>query len=194
MAIIGTNGCGKSTLLDRLSSFEQIDSGQILLDGMQLTEPSGSVIYVSQESPVFPTLRVQDNLTVSPRVEGLHLEDLIERYQLGSLLRRRTWQLSGGERQRVSLVSAFATRPSVLILDEPSSALSFSFIDVLIHSMSDYLSQGGHLILVTHSSAFFQKIASHFLFLDKGKVVAHGTARDLASSDDERVQAWRSYR
>jgi len=179
--LMGATGSGKTTLLEAICGLRRISQGKIRLDGRDVTtfSPSGREIgYVPQDLALFPHLTVADHLSFGPRVKGWSHQQLGERirelaYQLGieSLLQRFPGNLSGGEAQRVCLGRALAAKPSVLLLDEPLSALDESTREEMTALLRALPGQHQVTILhVTHNLAEAGKLADQLLILEKGRV------------------------
>ena len=130
LAVLGPSGCGKSTLLRVLAGFEQPTTGEVLLDGVRVTAPSPRRGMVAQAGGLFPWLSLRDNLAYGPQAQGRSstevravVEDLLQATGLDGFADALPKQLSGGMRQRASIAQVLASRPPVLLLDEPFGAL-----------------------------------------------------------------------
>lgn len=156
IAVIGGSGCGKSTLLRLLSGLEAPTRGDIRLEGRRLTEPDALVNLVFQEPRLFPWLTVADNI-------GFGLRDLasderekqvsaaLEKIGLAGYEKRWIKELSGGQAQRVALARALVTKPSVLLLDEPFSALdAMTRVELQDHLIDLWRVNSTTMLLVTH--------------------------------------------
>lgn len=156
VAVIGGSGCGKSTLLRLLSGLEEANDGSIKLQGRTLREPDPLVNIVFQEPRLFPWLTVADNVGFG--LQHLSLEErrtlvsqVLERLGLGGFETRWAKELSGGQAQRVALARAIVTKPSVLLLDEPFSALdAMTREDLQSHLVDLWRDLGSTMVLVTH--------------------------------------------
>ena len=133
VAILGPSGSGKSTLLKIVAGLEPVDSGAVVLDGQTITHwppERRHFALMFQDFALFPHLNVQDNVAFGLVEQGLRKSDareqaqaMLERFRMQAFGHAKVWQLSGGEQQRVALARALITRPRVLLLDEPFSAL-----------------------------------------------------------------------
>ena len=129
VAIVGASGCGKSTLLKLITTLETISSGEILLDGEPVSGPSPKCSMIFQEARLFPWLSVQQNIefVIPDSIPKSEKKELVEYYTrlvgLSEFTDAVPNQLSGGMQQRVSIARALATRPQLLLLDEPFGAL-----------------------------------------------------------------------
>lgn len=156
VAVIGGSGCGKSTLLRLLSGLEAPTQGEISLEGRRLTEPDPLVNIVFQEPRLFPWLTVADNIGFGLR----HLPDSERDDQVSAALEKiglrgyeRRWikELSGGQAQRVALARALVTKPAVLLLDEPFSALdAMTRVELQDHLIDLWRANATTMLLVTH--------------------------------------------
>lgn len=156
VAVIGGSGCGKSTLLRLLSGLEAASSGEIRLDSKRLVEPDPLVNIVFQEPRLFPWLTVADNIGFGlSSLDADERRDLvrqaIEKIDLTGYENRWIKELSGGQAQRVALARALVTKPSVLLLDEPFSALdAMTRADLQDHLIDLWNEAGSTMLLVTH--------------------------------------------
>lgn len=156
LAIIGGSGCGKSTLLRLLSGLDTPTSGTIEIQGQQISEPHPEIGIVFQEARLLPWLTVAENVgfglaTLPRRDRDRRVGDALARIGLGDYGERWPRELSGGQSQRVAIARAFVTRPSVLLLDEPFSALdAFTRVDLQRHLLELWAQTRPTMVLVTH--------------------------------------------
>lgn len=158
IAVVGPSGCGKSTFLSLISGLLRPSEGEVLLDGVPVTGPSGRVGYMLQQDHLFEWRTVIDNVVLGAEIQGQDRAAakergmaLLERYGLGGFHDHYPQQLSGGMRQRVALVRTLTTRPDVILLDEPFSALDFQTRLSLVDEVATILRDDGKtVILVTH--------------------------------------------
>lgn len=189
LALMGESGSGKSTLLHLVAGLDQVDGGSIRIGAQRLERMSESqwangrrteVGLVFQQFNLIGSLRVEDNLGFQARLAGRFdprwQAQLVERLGLGDLLRRYPEQLSGGQQQRVALGRALASRPGLLLADEPTGSLdettSDQVLDLLLELLADSPTS---LLMVTHS----QRVASrlqHTVVLQRGRLAAAGGA------------------
>jgi iron(III) transport system ATP-binding protein len=189
-AVLGVSGCGKSTLLRLLAGFDAIDAGEIEIGGVlvddgvhHVTPNHRRVGYVPQEGALFPHLDVRANVAFGlPRAErgGARADELIALVGLGGLQQRRPHELSGGQQQRVALARALATKPDVVLLDEPFSALDPELrasmraeVRATLHSL------GTTTVLVTHDQEEALSCADTVAVLRDGTISQVGTPREL---------------
>ena len=197
LAVLGPNGSGKSTLLSAIAGLTPLSGGWIALDGVTLDDAdSGAFVeaahrpvgFVFQDYRLFPHLSVLDNVAFSPRVRGLGrrparavADDWLARLGLADLSHRRPADLSGGQAQRVALGRALAGGPTLLLLDEPLSALDArTRLDVqgeLKRHLADF---AGPCLLVTHDPLEALVLADRLLVLEHGRVVQEGTPAEVA--------------
>ncbi|MFJ2336785.1 ABC transporter ATP-binding protein [Pseudomonas protegens] len=189
LALMGESGSGKSTLLHLVAGLDQVDAGSIRIGAQRLECMSESQLanwrrtevgLVFQQFNLIGSLRVEDNLGFQARLAGRFdprwQAQLVERLGLGDLLRRYPEQLSGGQQQRVALGRALASRPGLLLADEPTGSLdettSDQVLDLLLELLADSPTS---LLMVTHS----QRVASrlqHTVVLQRGRLAAAGGA------------------
>ncbi len=189
LALIGASGSGKSTLLRCIDLLEEIDDGDILLDGEVITDPSCAVVgvrrrlgLVFQAFNLFPHLSVIDNVTLAPvRAGGVdraqareHGRDLLARFGLAGREDDFPDRLSGGQQQRVAIVRALATRPRALLLDEVTSALDPELVGEVLALIRGLKMEGMTMVIATHEMAFARDVADEVCFLHEGRVVERG--------------------
>ena len=191
-AIVGPSGSGKTTLLRIIAGFERPDSGQILMRGESLFDGGKAVPahlrkigYVPQEGALFPHLRVEENIAWG--IEGSRHEKrkrvdaLMEKVSLDRQLGRH-WphEISGGQQQRVALARALAQQPSLMLLDEPFSALDTGLRAATRRATADLLSQAGVAsILVTHDQNEALSFASQVAVIQQGRFTQVGSPQEV---------------
>jgi iron(III) transport system ATP-binding protein len=191
VAVLGASGCGKSTLLRVLAGFESADRGSVRIgeavvdDGARrLPASRRRVGHVPQEGALFPHLDVRANIAFGlPRAErrgGARVAELIASLGLDGLEPRRPHELSGGQQQRVALARALAPRPTVVLLDEPFSALDPDLRDRTRTDIRAALRElGTTTILVTHDQDEALSLADHVALLRDGRIAQAGTPQEL---------------
>lgn len=191
--IVGASGSGKTTLLRLISGFEAPDSGTISLSGQRVAGNNTSVPahrrgigFVSQEGSLFPHLSVEENIAfgmggLSRRHRRKAVEELLEMVSLErSYLTRRPDELSGGQQQRIALARALARKPSVMLLDEPFSALDTGLRAATRDAISATLRQQRvTTVLVTHDQSEALSFGDQLAVLRKGRLVQVGSPREL---------------
>lgn len=186
VALIGASGSGKSTLLRCIDLLEEIDDGDVFLDGQVITDPSVDPVavrrrlgFVFQAFNLFPHMSVIDNVTLGAvrsgsmqKKEALERgRDLLDRFGLGGREQDRPDQLSGGQQQRVALVRAFASRPRALLLDEVTSALDPELVGDVLDAVREMKEEGMTMIIATHEMSFAREVADTVAFLHEGRIV-----------------------
>ncbi|GIG23731.1 ABC transporter ATP-binding protein [Cellulomonas chitinilytica] len=197
VAVLGPNGAGKSTLLSAVAGLTPVSAGRILLDGQVLDDaesgafldaPHRPVGFVFQNYRLFPHLSVRDNVAFSPRARGAGrsqsraaAEQWLDRLGLAELSDRRPSDLSGGQAQRVALARALAGEPTLLLLDEPLSALDArTRLDVQAELRRHLSSFAGPSLVVTHDPLEALLLADRLMVLEDGRVVQEGTPAEVA--------------
>jgi osmoprotectant transport system ATP-binding protein len=202
-ALVGESGSGKSTLLQIINGLVRPDSGQIRLGGKlidydNLPEIRRNMGYAVQGAGLFPHLTIEQNVTLVASLNGWSQDQQAERYQyLISLLEltdefsnRYPHSLSGGQQQRVSLCRAMMLNPSLMLLDEPFSALD-PITRMTIHEEFSRLIEvePRTIMLITHDMSEAIKLAKYIVILKDGEIVQQGEAEDVQSSpEDDYVQ------
>ena len=190
VAIIGASGSGKSTLLRCVDLLEEIDDGDVLLDGQVVTDPSVDAVAVRrrlgmvfQAFNLFPHLSVLENVVLAPvRAHGTpraeaapRARELLARFGLAGREDQAPDRLSGGEQQRVAIVRALAARPRALLLDEVTSALDPELVGEVLDLVRELKAEGMTMLIATHEMGFARDVADEVCFLHDGKVLEHGT-------------------
>lgn len=194
VALIGPSGSGKSTLLRCVDLLEDIDDGQILLDGRDISDPRidadrarRAIGMVFQSYNLFPHMTALANVTTAPRtVHGLDRRtaeargrELLERVGLGQLADAYPDRLSGGQQQRVAIARALAYEPRLLLLDEITSALDPELVGEVLDLVGELAAAGRTIVMSTHEMAFARDVADTVCFLDGGVVVEAGPAAQV---------------
>jgi polar amino acid transport system ATP-binding protein len=200
VAIIGASGSGKSTLLRCVDLLEEIDDGDILLDGEVITDPSVDPVavrrrlgFVFQAYNLFPNLDVLGNVTLGiTRAQGVPREDaeaaakaLLERFGLMGRERDDSDRLSGGQQQRVAIARAFAARPRAMLLDEVTSALDPELVGEVLNAVRELKSEGVTMLLATHEMGFAREVADVVGFLHKGRLLEVGPPEQVLEDPRE---------
>ena len=186
VAIIGPSGSGKSTFLRCLNRLETPDSGQILLDGVDLTDPRTDLDQqrmkmgmVFQQFNLFPHMTVLKNLTMAPMLLKKESQQtaeqramtLLDRVGLADRAGEYPARLSGGQKQRIAIVRALCMEPEVLLFDEPTSALDPEMVGEVLDVMKELAQSGMTMVVVTHEMGFAREVASRVLFMDQGVIM-----------------------
>ena len=190
VVVCGPSGSGKSTLIRCINRLESHEAGEIIVDGMTLSDSKdslekirGSVGMVFQQFNLFPHLTVLENLTLGPRrVLGLSEEDAkaramtyLERVQIPDQAAKFPRHLSGGQQQRVAIARSLCMEPRILLFDEPTSALDPEMIAEVLEVMVELAQSGMTMIGVPHEMGFARRVADKMVFMDKGEIVETGT-------------------
>lgn len=186
IVIIGPSGCGKSTLLRCLNGLEDIESGEILLEGKPLrknarniSEMRQKIGMVFQSYDLFPHKTILDNILLAPvkvqkrkrsEVEPEAME-LLSRVGLADRCRDYPRQLSGGQKQRIAIVRSLIMHPDILLMDEITAALDPEMVHEVLEVVLDLARNGSTMLIVTHEMAFAKAIANRVLFLENGVIV-----------------------
>ena len=186
VCIIGPSGSGNSTFLRCLNRLETPDSGQILLDGVDLTDPRTDLDrqrmkmgMVFQQFNLFPHMTVLKNLTMAPMLLKKESQQtaeqramtLLDRVGLADRAGEYPARLSGGQKQRIAIVRALCMEPEVLLFDEPTSALDPEMVGEVLDVMKELAQSGMTMVVVTHEMGFAREVASRVLFMDQGVIM-----------------------
>jgi polar amino acid transport system ATP-binding protein len=208
VALIGASGSGKSTLLRCIDLLDEIDDGDVLLDGEVITDPSVDPVgvrrrlgMVFQAFNLFPHLTVLENVVLAPvRAQGVaraeseqRARELLARFGLAGREDDHPDRLSGGQQQRVAIVRALATRPRALLLDEITSALDPELVGEVLDLVRELKAEGMTMVLATHEMGFAREVADQVCFLHDGAIVERG-APDAIFSRPERPETQRFLR
>jgi polar amino acid transport system ATP-binding protein len=187
--LIGASGSGKSTLLRCINLLEQIDDGRIILDGREVSDPGvnpdqvrRSLGMVFQAFNLFPHMTVLQNIMLAPiRVHGSNQDQardealaLLARFDLADKANEYPDRLSGGQQQRVAIIRSLAVRPTLLLLDEVTSALDPVLVNEVLAIVRDLKSDGMTMVVATHEMGFATQVADEVCFLDGGRIIEHG--------------------
>tara|TARA_B100000470_G_scaffold92739_1_gene71527 strand:+ start:40 stop:798 length:759 start_codon:yes stop_codon:yes gene_type:complete len=200
VVIFGPSGSGKSTFIRTINRLEPHDSGQIIVDGIELNDDvknlqhvRSNVGMVFQQFNLFPHLSVLRNITIAPqKVKGLKRADadeiamnLLQRVGIPEQADKFPSQLSGGQQQRLAIARALAMEPKIMLFDEPTSALDPEMIKEVLEVMTELAESGMTMICVTHEMGFAKEVADRFLFFDEGLIVEEGTGDQIFSNPKE---------
>ena len=200
VVLIGASGSGKSTLLKCVDLLEDIDDGQIFLDGSDISDPRvnadgarRSMGMVFQAFNLFPHMKVLDNVTLAPRV--VHRRDRREAEERGRELLARVGladkadaypdKLSGGQQQRVAIARALAYDPRLLLLDEITSALDPELVGEVLDLVGELAASGRTIVMATHEMGFARQVANTVCFLDGGTIIESGSAEQVLTDPRE---------
>ncbi|HRX21339.1 MAG TPA: amino acid ABC transporter ATP-binding protein [Syntrophomonadaceae bacterium] len=189
VCVIGPSGSGKSTFLRCINQLEQVDSGQIFIDGQELTNPKTDINKVRQQLGMvfqlfnlFPHRTTLQNITMAPiRIKGMKKQDAedmaIELLRKVGLVDKASVfpaQLSGGQKQRVAIARALAMQPKAMLFDEPTSSLDPEMVGEVLAVMKDLAFEGMTMVVVTHEMGFAREVSDRVFFMDEGLIVEEG--------------------
>jgi glutamate/aspartate transport system ATP-binding protein len=208
VVVCGPSGSGKSTLIKCVNALEPFQRGEIILDGVKVSDPKtdlpklrARVGMVFQHFELFPHLKILENLCLAPeKVLGRSHEAavakasaLLDRVGLKDHARKYPGELSGGQQQRVAIARALAMDPIAMLFDEPTSALDPEMISEVLDVMVDLAREGMTMMVVTHEMGFARKVAHRVVFMDQGEIVEDALKDDFFGSPrSERAQKFLS--
>lgn len=193
IGILGASGCGKSMTLKMLAGIEEPDDGIICIDEKEIYHKKKrinwkpqkrKVGYLFQNYALFPHMTVKENIMVgmegSKKEKEVEALSMMKRFHLSGLEDHVPSQLSGGQQQRVALARIMASKPSVILLDEPFSALDLFLKEKLQQELMDLLEEyEGTVILVSHSRDEIYRFSEELLIMEKGQIVCHGDTKEI---------------
>ena len=186
VVVCGPSGSGKSTLIKTVNALEPIQKGDIVVDGISISDPKtdlpklrSRVGMVFQHFELFPHLSVSENLTLAQiKVLGRSQDDakarglkMLERVGLTAHKDKFPGQLSGGQQQRVAIARALSMDPIVMLFDEPTSALDPEMVGEVLDVMVKLAQEGMTMMVVTHEMGFAKKVSHRVIFMDQGKII-----------------------
>ncbi|MFD1883008.1 amino acid ABC transporter ATP-binding protein [Paracoccus pacificus] len=186
IVVCGPSGSGKSTMIRCINRLEEHQSGQIIVDGVELTgemkkidEVRREVGMVFQHFNLFPHLTILENCVLAPmRVRKLSrakAEEIamhfLTRVRIPDQARKYPGQLSGGQQQRVAIARALCMKPKIMLFDEPTSALDPEMVKEVLDTMVTLAEEGMTMICVTHEMGFARQVADRVIFMDRGEIV-----------------------
>ena len=192
--LIGASGSGKSTLLRCINLLEQIDDGEIWIDGIEISDPEvdedavrRQLGMVFQSFNLFPHMTVLENITLAPiKVHGVDKEqaiseakELLSRFDLLDKADQYPDRLSGGQQQRVAIIRSIANKPRLLLLDEVTSALDPVLVNEVLSIVRDLKNDGMTMVLATHEMGFATQVADEVCFLKDGLILERGTPNQV---------------
>lgn len=200
VVLIGPSGSGKSTLLRCLNQLEKATSGQIVIDGFDVTDKHTDINKVRenigmvfQHFNLFNHLNVLKNMTLAPvHLKTLSKEEagnkamqLLERVGLSDKAQAYPSQLSGGQKQRVAIARALEMNPDIMLFDEPTSALDPEMVGEVLAVMKELARDGMTMIVVTHEIGFAREVASRVIFMEGGYIIEEGTPEEVLDHPKE---------
>ena len=194
VSIIGASGSGKSTFLRCLNGIESIHSGEILINGVKITDKKvninivrQSIGMIFQNFNLFPHMTVLSNITLAlqkvKRMSKAESEKvslrLLEKVGLEEKAESYPIQLSGGQQQRVAIARALAMNPQVMMFDEPTSALDPETVNDVLDVMKELALEGMTMVVVTHEMGFAREVADRVVYIDEGRIIEDGKPEEI---------------
>ncbi len=208
VVVCGPSGSGKSTLIRCINKLEPIQKGQIVVDGMSLSDPATDITklraevgMVFQQFNLYPHMTALQNITLAPvkvrrqsREEAERIaRDLLVKVGIPEKADNYPAQLSGGQQQRVAIARALAMQPKIMLFDEPTSALDPEMINEVLDVMVNLAREGMTMIVVTHEMGFAKKVSHRIIFMDEGRIVEEGGPQAFfANPKEERTRTFLS--
>ena len=194
VVICGPSGSGKSTLIRCINGLEEIDSGSILVDeidinggkkNLQLIKSEVGMVF--QHFNLFPHLTILENITIAqtlvkktPKDEATKIAlELLEKVKLQHKADSYPKDLSGGQKQRVAIARSLAMKPKVILFDEPTSALDPETIGDVLSVMKDLAKEKFTLVCVTHEMGFAKEVGDRIIFMDEGVIIEENTPQEF---------------
>lgn len=197
VVVIGPSGSGKSTFLRCLNQLEQATSGEIIIDGLTVTDPKTNINAVRQEVGIvfqrfnlFPHMTALQNVALAPvkvrKQPRKEAEEqamvLLERVGLKDKTNQYPEKLSGGQQQRVAIARSLAMRPKIMLFDEATSALDPEMVGEVLEVIKGLAREGMTMVVVSHEMGFAREVGDRVLFMDEGLIVEEGSPDQLFSS------------
>ena len=194
------SGSGKSTFLRCMNLLERPTSGQIIFDGIDITDPKTDINKVRQHMGMvfqhfnlFPHKTIMENITLAPvRLKLMKSEEakeealrLLKLVNLEEKADAYPGQLSGGQKQRIAIVRSLAMKPKMMLFDEPTSALDPEMVGEVLEVMKNLADQGMTMAVVTHEMGFAKEVGTRVMFMDEGRILEQGTPEDIFDNPKE---------
>ncbi|MDX8459269.1 glutamine ABC transporter ATP-binding protein GlnQ [Mesorhizobium humile] len=197
VVLIGPSGSGKSTLLRCINALEEINGGDLVVDGISVKSGGRKVRLIRQEAGMvfqqfnlFPQMTAIENVAFGPRrVRGETRQEarkqaleMLAKVGLADRAHHYPSELSGGQQQRVAIARALAVKPKLMLFDEPTSALDPELRHEVLRVMQALAEEGMTMIVVTHEMAFARKVGTRLIFMEGGKIAVDGEPRELLAN------------
>ena len=200
VVIIGPSGSGKSTFLRCMNLLERPTSGQVIFDGIDITDPKTDINKVRQHMGMvfqhfnlFPHKTIMENITLAPtrlklmkadeaKEEALRLLRLVNLEEKADAY---PGQLSGGQKQRIAIVRSLTMKPKMMLFDEPTSALDPEMVGEVLEVMKKLADDGMTMAVVTHEMGFAREVGTRVMFMDEGIILEQGTPEEIFSNPQE---------
>ncbi|MGE4423041.1 MAG: amino acid ABC transporter ATP-binding protein [Pseudodesulfovibrio sp.] len=194
VVVCGPSGSGKSTMIRCINRLEPIQEGDILVDGMNVSDPRtnmtllrAEVGFVFQQFNLYPHMTVMENITLAPTlVRGMSRGDataigmdLLRKVGIPDKAGAYPSQLSGGQQQRVAIARGLAMQPKIMLFDEPTSALDPEMINEVLDVMKSLAREGMTMVCVTHEMGFAREVADRVIFMDDGYLIEENTPEEF---------------
>ena len=200
VVVIGPSGSGKSTYLRCMNRMEEATSGQIIIDGKEITDKDVNlnlirqkVGMVFQHFNLFPHMTVLENITLAPiKVKKMSIEEankiaynLLDKVGLRDKAEEYPNKLSGGQKQRIAIARALAMNPEVMLFDEPTSALDPEMVKEVLDVIKNLAKEGMTMVVVTHEMGFAREVGTRIAFMDEGIILEEGDPKTIFESPKE---------
>ncbi|WP_207261142.1 amino acid ABC transporter ATP-binding protein [Desulfovibrio sp. Huiquan2017] len=194
VVVCGPSGSGKSTMIRCINRLEPIQEGDILVDGMNVSDARtnmtllrAEVGFVFQQFNLYPHMTVMENITLAPTlVRGMSRGDataigmdLLKKVGIPDKAGAYPSQLSGGQQQRVAIARGLAMQPKIMLFDEPTSALDPEMINEVLDVMKSLAREGMTMVCVTHEMGFAREVADRVIFMDDGYLIEENTPEEF---------------
>jgi general L-amino acid transport system ATP-binding protein len=200
VVVCGPSGGGKSTFIRTINRLEEHQRGDIIVDGIELTNDLRNIHAIQreigmvfQQFNLFPHLKAIDNVTLAPvwvrrwpKEKAVQLAmEILERVGIPEQADKYPGQLSGGQQQRIAIARALAMQPKIMLFDEPTSALDPEMIKEVLDVMIELAHSGITMIVVTHEMGFAKEVANRIVFFDEGNIVEQNTPEEFFTNPKE---------
>ncbi len=200
VVVCGPSGGGKSTFIRTINRLEEHQRGDIIVDGIELTNDLRNIHAIQreigmvfQQFNLFPHLKAIDNVTLAPiwvrrwsKEKAVQLAmEILERVGIPEQADKYPGQLSGGQQQRIAIARALAMQPKIMLFDEPTSALDPEMIKEVLDVMIELAHSGITMIVVTHEMGFAKEVANRLVFFDEGNIVEQNTPEEFFTNPKE---------
>ena len=194
IVVCGPSGSGKSTLIRCINRLEEHQSGQIIVDGTELTSDLKNIDKVRSEVGMlfqhfnlFPHLTILENCTLAPiwvrKVPKREADEtamhFLTKVKIPEQAHKYPGQLSGGQQQRVAIARSLCMKPRIMLFDEPTSALDPEMIKEVLDTMIELAREGMTMLCVTHEMGFAQAVANRVIFMDQGQIVEQNSPKEF---------------
>jgi len=208
IVIAGPSGSGKSTLIRCINRLEMHQEGQIIVDGVELTNDTKNINQIRsevgmcfQQFNLFPHMTILENCILAPMsVRGMSRVDAseaalaaLEKVRIADQAHKFPGQLSGGQQQRVAIARSLCMKPRIMLFDEPTSALDPEMIKEVLDTMFELADEGMTMLCVTHEMGFARRVADRVIFIDQGEIVEENAPEPFFDAPQhERTKAFLS--